>query len=47
MVNYFTFWGFPGDSVMKNPPVNTGDTEDTGLILGLGRSPEVGDGKPL
>ena len=32
---------------MKNPPANTGDTEDTGLILGLGRSPEVGDGKTL
>ena len=36
-----------GGSVVKNPPANTGDTEDTGLILGLGRSPEVGDGKTL
>ena len=27
--------GFPGDSVVKNPPANTGDM---GLIPGLGRS---------
>ena len=27
--------GFPGDSVVKNPPANVGDT---GLILDLGRS---------
>ena len=30
-----TFWDFPGDAVVKNPPANTGDT---GSILGLGRS---------
>ena len=34
--------GFPGDSVVKNLPVNTGDTEDMGLIPGSGRSPEEG-----
>ena len=28
--------GFPGDSVVKNPPANAGDT---GSIPGLGRSP--------
>ena len=28
-------WGFPGGSVVKNPPVNAGDT---GLIPNLGRS---------
>ena len=39
--------GFPGDSVIKNPPANTGDTEDTGLILGLGRSPGGGHGNPF
>ena len=33
---------FPGDSVVKNLPVNTGDTEDMGLIPGSGRSPEEG-----
>ena len=29
--------GFPGGSVVKNPPVNAGDV---GSITGLGRSPE-------
>ena len=38
------FLGFPGDSVVKNPPANAGDT---GLILGLGRSPGEGNGYPL
>ena len=33
--------GFPGDSVVKNPPA-----EDTGLIPGSGRSPG-GDSNPL
>ena len=37
-------WGFPGDSVVRNPPVKA---EDTGLILGSGRSPVGGDGNPL
>ena len=36
--------GFPGDSVVKNPPANAGDT---GLISGLGRSPREGNGNPL
>ena len=27
-------WGFPGGSVVKNPPANAGDK---GLIPGLGR----------
>ena len=40
-------WGFPGGSVVKNPPANTGDTRDIGLIPGSGRSPIVGNGKPL
>ena len=29
--------GFPGGSAVKNPPANAGDT---GLIPGVGRSPE-------
>ena len=33
--------------VVKNPPANTGDPRDTGSILGLGRSPGVGNGNPL
>ena len=38
------YMGFPGDSVVKNPPANTGDA---GLIPGLGRSPEEGNGNPF
>ena len=33
--------------VVKNLPVNAGDTRDMGLILGLGRSPREGKGYPL
>ena len=29
------FWGFPGGTVVKNPPANAGDT---GLSPGPGRS---------
>ena len=39
--------GFPGSSVVKNPPVNTGDVEDMGSILGSRRCPGVGNGNPL
>ena len=35
---------FPGGSVVKNLPVNAGDT---GLIPGLGKSPGGGNGNPL
>ena len=30
--------GFPGGSVVKNLPANTGDPRDAGSIPGLGRS---------
>ena len=33
--------GFPGGSVVKNPPTNAGDTGDVGSIPGLGRFPGV------
>ena len=33
--------------VVKNPPVNTGDIGDPGLISELGRSPGEGHGNPL
>ena len=33
--------GFPGGSVVKNPPANAGDTGDVGSIPGLGRFPGV------
>ena len=35
---------FPGGSVAKNPPANTGDM---GSIPGLGKSPGGGNGNPL
>ena len=31
--------GFPGGSVVKNPPANAGDTGDVSSIPGSGRSP--------
>ena len=39
--------GFPGDSVVKNPTANAGDTGDAGLIPGSGRSPGGGNNNPL
>ena len=36
--------GFPGGSVVKNPPANA---RDVGLTPGLGRSPGGGNGNPL
>ena len=44
---------FPGGTVTKNPPANAGATGATGAngavgsILGSGRSPGGGNGKPL
>ena len=35
--------GFPGDSVVKNPPATTGDVVS---LAGLGRSPGEGNGNP-
>ena len=32
-----TYMGFPGGSVVKNPPANAGDA---GSIPGVGRAPE-------
>ena len=39
--------GFPGDVVVKNPPVNAGDIRDMDLIPESGRSPGEGHGNPL
>ena len=36
--------GFPGGSVVKNPPANVGDL---GSISGSGRSPRGGNGNSL
>ena len=43
----YIFKGFPGGTVVKNPPANAGDARDTGSIPGLGRSPGGGPGNPL
>ena len=39
--------GFPGGTVVMNPPASAGDASDVGLIPGLGQSPGVGNGNPL
>ena len=38
---------FPGSAVVKNSPASAADSGDVSLILGLGRSPEGGNGNPL
>ena len=42
-----TEWGLPGGTVVNNLPANAGDTGDTVLIPGSGRSPGIGNGTPL
>ena len=37
---FFFSWGFPDGSVLKNPSVSAGAAEETGSILGSGRSLE-------
>ena len=39
--------GFPGGSVVKNPPSNAGDSGYAGLIPGLGKSSGGRNGTPL
>ena len=39
--------GFPGGVVVKSPPASSGDTRNRGLIPGSGRSPGMGNDKPL
>ena len=39
--------GFPGGTVLKNPPAHVGDTGDVGFIPGSERSPGGGHGNPL
>jgi len=40
----YIFFGFPGGSLVKNPPANAGNK---GLIPRWGRSPREGNGNPL
>lgn len=44
MVVLIKLTGFPGGSVVKDLPVNAGDTRVAGWIHGLGRSPAAGNG---
>ena len=46
-IRYGDLWGFPSGSVVKNAPVNAGDTGDMCSILGLGRFPGEGNGNWL
>ena len=39
--------GFPSGSEVKNLPTSAEDTRDTSSILGWGRAPGEGNGKPL
>ena len=39
--------GFPGSSVLKNPPASAGDARNAGSIPESGRSSGVGSGNPL
>ena len=43
----FVFWGFPGGTVVKNPPASARDARDVGSIPGSRRSPGGGNGNPL
>ena len=36
--------GFPGGTVVKNPPTNSWDTIEAGVVLRSGRSPAAGNG---
>ena len=47
MPGYKMIKSFRGGSVVKNPPANVGDTEDAGLIPGLGRSLGERNDNPL
>ena len=51
-VNFRTYvlqphWGFLGGSVVKNPPVNSGDARDKGSIPGSRRFPGGRNGNPV
>ena len=52
LFNFFALFKYFGrtsqvELVVENSPANAGDIRDSGLIPGLGRSPEGGDGNPL
>ena len=44
---HLSYQGIRSGAVVKNLPANSGDTRDTGSILGLGRSSGGGNGNPV
>ena len=46
-ISYLSLNGFPGGTVVKNPPVNAGDIRDADSIPESGRSSAGGHGSPL
>ena len=46
-ISYPPCMGFPGGSLVKNPPADAEPAGDTGSIPGWGRSPGGGNGNPL
>ena len=47
LITFPRILGFPGSSMVKNPPANSGDARDIGSIPRWGRSPGEGNGNPL
>ena len=47
MHHYEVPQGFPGGSVVKNPPANSDATGDTGSVPRWGRCPGGGNSNPL
>ena len=47
LLSFFPSLDFPGDTVVKNLPLEAGDTGDVGSIPESGRSRGVGNGNPL
>ena len=45
-MQYILFWASQASGV-KNSPANAGDTGDSGLMPGMGRSPGEGNGNML
>ena len=46
-LEYKSLSGFPGGSVVRNPPANAGDIGDVGSVTRLWRSPGGDNGYPL
>ena len=46
-VYIYIYMGFPGGSVIKNPPASAGATRDSGSIPGSGRPPREGNDNPF